>query len=60
MAKITYDITLDAPTREEVIAKMKAIVVLAARLKTKELEKLAYIVEEDPDTFAMAKSALGL
>ena len=59
MPKITFDITIDAPTREDAIAKMKALVTLCRGLKTKELEKLAHIVEHEPRTLAMAKSAMG-
>jgi hypothetical protein len=59
MPKITFDISFDTPTKEEAVAKMKALVTLASRLKTKELQKLAHIVEHEPSTLAMAKSAMG-
>ena len=60
MPKITFDISIEAQSKEEAIAKMKALVVLASRLKTTELQKLAHIVEKEPKTLAIAKSALGL
>jgi hypothetical protein len=60
MPKITFDISIEAPTREEAIVKMKSLATLCSRLKTNELQKLAHIVEKEPKTLAIAKAALGL
>jgi hypothetical protein len=60
MPKITFDITIEASTKEEAVSKMKSLVTLCSRLKTKELGKLAHIVEHDPKTLSIAKAALGL
>ena len=60
MPKITFDISIEAVSKEEAVAKMKALVTLCSHLKTNELQKLAHIVEKEPKTLAIAKSALGL
>lgn len=60
MAKFNYEISIEAPTEQEADKKMKAISVLASKLNVKELDKLAYIVKNDPVKLAMAKSALGV
>ena len=60
MPKFTYDISIEASSKEEAIAKMKSLATLSSRLKTNELQKLAHIVEKEPKTLALAKSAMGL
>ena len=60
MAKFGYNFSMEAPTEKEAETKMKALTVLASRLNTKELDKLAHIVKNDPVKLAMAKNALGL
>ncbi len=60
MPKFNYDIIIESPTELEADKKMKAISVLASKLSTKELEKMAYIIKNDPAKLAMAKSALGV
>lgn len=40
--------------------KLAAAMVLIGKLSTKEIEKLAHIVKNDPVKTAMAKSALGV
>jgi len=60
MTKFNYDISIEAPTEQEADKKMKAISVLASKLSTKELDKLAHIVKNDPKTMAIAKAAMGL
>jgi hypothetical protein len=60
MVKTTYDFTIEAASEQEATKKMNALTVLASRLRTIELEKLAHIVKNDPVKLAMAKSALGV
>lgn len=60
MTKFNYKIEIAAKTESEAIAKIKAVTVLVAKLNTKELEKLADIIKNDPVKTAMAKSALGV
>jgi hypothetical protein len=60
MKKYNYTITIEAPIEAEADAKMKALTVLASKLNVKELEKLAWIVKNDPVKTALAKKALGV
>lgn len=60
MPKFSYDIVVEAPTEDEADNKMKAVTVLLAKLNTKELTKLAHIVQNDPVKTALAKKALGV
>lgn len=60
MAKHTYNFSIEAPTEQEAETKMKALTVLASKLNTKELDKLAHIVKNDPVKLALAKKALGV
>lgn len=60
MSKFNYDISIDAPGEQEAESKMKSLTVLASRLSTRELEKLAHIVKNDPMKLSMAKKALGV
>lgn len=60
MKKFIYDMAISAPTEAEADIKMESLAMLGAKLSTKELEKLAYIVEKDPIKTAMAKKALGV
>jgi len=60
MPKHSYDIDITAQNESEANLKMKAIMVLLSRLSTKELEKLAHIIQNDPRTTALAKQFLGL
>lgn len=60
MTKFNYDISIDASTEQDADTKMKAISVLASKLNSKELSKLADIVKNDPAKLAMAKKALGV
>jgi len=60
MQKFDYDFIVQATTEQEAEIKMEALKMLASRLSAKELTKLAHIVEKEPRTLAMAKSALGL
>ncbi len=60
MKKYNYDISIEAASEAEADAKMKALSVLAKKLNTKELLKLADIVQNDPVKTALAKKALGV
>ncbi|MBS1586510.1 MAG: hypothetical protein JSS82_13295 [Bacteroidetes bacterium] len=60
MNKYNYTITIAAKTEAEAVEKMKALTVLASKLTSKELAKLAHIVQHDPVKTAMAKSYLGV
>ena len=60
MKKYEYDISIQAASEAEAESKMKSITTLAAKLSEKELEKLAWIIKNDPAKTAMAKKALGV
>ncbi len=60
MKKFSYDITIEAPNEAEADTKMKALTILASKLSAKELDKLAWIVKNDPVKTAIAKKALGV
>ncbi len=60
MKKFNYDIIIEAPSEAEADTKMKALTILASKLSSKELEKLAWIVKNDPIKTALAKKALGV
>jgi hypothetical protein len=60
MKKFNYDISIEAASESEADAKMNALSVLAKKLNTKELIKLADIVQNDPVKTAIAKKALGV
>lgn len=60
MEKFKYEISIQAASREEAQTKMAALAILASHLKTRELEKLAHIVKNDPVKTALAKKYLGV
>ena len=60
MKKYYYDMLIEAPTETESDNKMKALSVLAAKLSSAELTKLAHVVKNDPVKTALAKGYLGL
>ena len=60
MKKFSYDITIEAATEAEADSKSIAIGTIARKLNTKELLKLAEIIEKDPIKTALAKKALGV
>lgn len=60
MNKYNYTITITAKTEAEAAEKMRALTVLASKLTSKELAKLAYVVQNDPVKTAMAKAYLGV
>ena len=60
MEKYSYDITISAASKQEANQKMHALATLARKLNTKELVKLADVVQNDPLKTKIAKKALGL
>lgn len=56
----TYEITLNAASKEEAQQKLSAASVLLSKLTQKEISKLADVVKNDPVKTALAKRALGL
>ena len=56
----SYEISIPAPSEAEANIKMKALTILASKLTAKELERLAYVVQNDPVKTAFAKRALGV
>ncbi len=60
MKKFSYDLTIEAATEAEADSKMSAIGTLIKKLSTRELIKLADIVQNDPVKTALAKKALGV
>jgi hypothetical protein len=60
MKKYSYDINIEAQNDAEALTKMKALVTLAGKLSAKELDKLAWVVKNDPAKTALAKQALGV
>lgn len=60
MAKFNYEIEIEAPTEKQADTKMESVTTLLSKLTTAELEKLAYIVKNDPVKTALAKKALGV
>ena len=60
MAKFSFTMTIEASSEQEAEKKVKALGVLASKLKTVEVEKLAHIVKNDPAKTALAKAYLGL
>lgn len=60
MKKFKYTVTIEAAEEKEALIKMQAVVTLVSKLNAKELDKLAYIVKNDPVKLAMAKNALGV
>jgi hypothetical protein len=59
MKKFRYEITIEASAEKDALIKMQAVITLVSRLSASELDKLAYIVKNDPVKLAMAKNALG-
>lgn len=55
-----YDFQIEASAEKEAEQKIAALAILASKLKTNELAKLAQVVEKDPIKTALAKKYLGL
>jgi hypothetical protein len=60
MNKFSYTFTVGATDKAEAEEKLKALAVLAGKLKAHELKKLADVVEHNPGQTALAKRFLGL
>lgn len=60
MNTYSYELDIPANTENEADTKMKALIILASKLNSKELEKLAWIIKNDPVKTAFAKKALGV
>jgi len=60
MPKFNYNMSVEASSKPEADTKMKALTILASNLNVKELDKLAWIVKNDPAKTALAKQALGV
>ena len=60
MKTYKYDIAIAANSEQEADSKMTSLTLLATKLNAKELERLAYVVKNEPVTTALAKKALGL
>ena len=60
MANFTSDFTISAETKQEAELKLKSIQTIVSKLNTKELVRLAEVVEKEPMKMAMAKKALGV
>ena len=60
MNTYTYEIHVEATSKEESVAKMQAICDLLKKLNQKELSKLAHVVMNDPIKTTLAKRALGV
>jgi hypothetical protein len=60
MKSYTYKLTLEEKTEKDADEKIDALSVLAKKLATKELARLAHIVKTDPIKTALAKKYLGV
>lgn len=60
MANFTSDFTISAETKQEACVKLEAIQMIVSKLNTRELVKLAEVVEKEPMKMALAKKALGV
>lgn len=55
-----FEISIPATSKEEAITKIKALTVIVSNLNTRELSKLADIIQNDPVKTSLAKKALGV
>jgi hypothetical protein len=60
MNKFSFDVSVEANSQEEAMAKLKAASTLMQKLKPNEISRLAEVVKNDPIKTAIAKKALGL
>lgn len=60
MNSFNYSISINASSKSIAQSKMKSLCALAESLSSKELEKLADIIKNDPVKTAIAKKALGV
>ena len=59
MRKFKYELSIEATNETDAEMKIKALVVLASKLKPHELEKMAHVLNHDPVKTALAKKFLG-
>jgi hypothetical protein len=60
MKEYSYTINIAAKKEEEAHEKMKALIILASKLNSTELSKLAHVIKHDPVKTALAKKYLGV
>ncbi len=60
MTNFNYTFTISAKDREDAEEKLRALATLAKKLSTRELIKLAHVVEHEPHKAALAKVYLGV
>ncbi len=60
MDKFSKTLTITGKEQNAVNEKVDALTVLASKLSTKELKKLAHVVANDPVKTALAKKYLGV
>lgn len=60
MSIYEFEVSVKAASKEEAISKIKALTVVLTKLSTKELIKLADIIQNDPVKTSLAKQALGV
>ncbi len=60
MNKFTCDFSIPANTEAEAETKLSALKLLATHLTARELEKIAYVIKNDPIKTSMAKAYLGV
>jgi hypothetical protein len=60
MQSFEMELSFQARDKQEAATVMKSLAVMARKLKPRELEKLAEVVESKPVTLAIAKKYLGL
>lgn len=59
MKKYKYELSLEAMSEVEAETKIRALAILASKLKPHELEKMAHVLVHDPVKTALAKKFLG-
>lgn len=60
MEKHNFTLTIEAKSDTDAEQKVKSLIILASKLSSKELDKLAYVVKNDPIKTALAKRYLDL
>lgn len=58
--KFSYTVSLEADSEADAVQKMKAATSLMKNLSTRELARLAEVVEKEPGKVKLAKNFLGL
>jgi hypothetical protein len=60
MKEYSYTINITAKKEDEAQDKMKGLIILASKLSSTEISKLAHIIKHDPVKTALAKKYLGV